>query len=169
MAPGDDVSLRLARDFEAAEIAALSRDCIEQGLVWSWTPERVLVSIREPDTNVLVARDGERLAGFGIMSYGRTDAHLQLFAVHPEQRRQGLGRRLLEWLEKPAVIGGLSVIWLEVRAGNTGAILFYERLGYRRLAELPRYYQGRETAVRMGRELGHGAGRGAQSVAEDIP
>jgi hypothetical protein len=35
---------------------------------------------------VLVARDDERVAGFGIMEYWRTDAHLLLLAVRPERR-----------------------------------------------------------------------------------
>ena len=43
---------------------------------------------------------------------------------------------------------------LEVRADNAGARAFYERLGYRRLALLPGYYQGREDALRLERSLG---------------
>jgi hypothetical protein len=40
-----------------------------------------------------------------------------------------------------------------VRAGNEGAQLFYERMGYHMLANLPGYYQGVEAALRMGRNL----------------
>jgi hypothetical protein len=42
-----------------------------------------------------------------------------------------------------------------VRAGNQGARLFYERMGYRPLVHLPGYYQGIEAALRMGRDLSH--------------
>jgi ribosomal-protein-alanine N-acetyltransferase len=146
-------TLELAQASDARPIALLSRDLIEQGLGWSWTPRRVAAAIAHPSTNVLVARDDERVAGFGIMEYRLTDAHLLLLAVRPERRRSGLGHRLLEWLEAPARVGGLAAIWLEVRASNHGAVAFYERLGYRRLVELPDYYDRREPAIRMGREL----------------
>jgi ribosomal protein S18 acetylase RimI-like enzyme len=43
-----------------------------------------------------------------------------------------------------------------VRAGNEGAQLFYERMGYRTIAHLPGYYQGVEAALRMGRDLSRG-------------
>jgi ribosomal protein S18 acetylase RimI-like enzyme len=40
-----------------------------------------------------------------------------------------------------------------VRASNVGARRFYERLGYRAVALLRGYYEGREAAVRMSRRL----------------
>jgi ribosomal-protein-alanine N-acetyltransferase len=148
-----EATLALARLADAPVIAELSRTLIETGLPWSWFPRRVAASLRDPETNVLVARAGERIAGFGIMRYGAEAAHLDLFAVDRAWQRQGLGRRLLEWLERPARVAGLARIVLEVRAENAGARAFYERLGYRPLALLPGYYQDREAALRMGRSL----------------
>jgi ribosomal-protein-alanine N-acetyltransferase len=65
----------------------------------------------------------------------------------------GVGRQLIEWLEKCALVAGIIQVVLEVRAQNEGAQLFYKRLGYRPLVQLPGYYQGVEAAVRMGRDL----------------
>jgi ribosomal-protein-alanine N-acetyltransferase len=114
---------------------------------------RVAASIRAPEVNVLVACVHQNIAGFAIMRYGGDDAHLDLLAVAPRHRREGIGSRLLEWLEKCAIVAGLSRVALEVRAENEGAQLFYRRMGYRPLAELPGYYQGIEAAIRMGRDL----------------
>ena len=150
-----ELSLRLARPAEAGAIAGLSRDLIEYGLPWRWTPMRVAASIRAPNVNVLVARVDDNMAGFAIMRYGDDDAHLDLLAVAPPYRRAGVGRQLLLWLEKCAVVAGIFNIALEVRAQNVGAQLFYERLGYRKLVEIPDYYQGVEAALRMGRNLSH--------------
>lgn len=147
------LSLRLARPADATIIANLSRDLIEYGLRWRWTAVRVAASIREPDVNVLVACCDAHIAGFAIMRYGEDDAHLDLLAVTPPYRRTGIGRQLLEWLEKCAVVAGIFTVALEVRAENEGAQRFYERLGYRTLAELPGYYQGVEAALRMSRDL----------------
>ena len=150
-----ELSLQLARLADATTIANLSRDLIEYGLRWRWTPMRVAVSIRAPNVNVLVARMHENTAGFAIMRYGDDDAHLDLLAVAPPYRRTGVGRQLLEWLEKCAVVAGIFKVSLEVRAQNTGAQCFYERMGYRTLLRLPGYYQDIEDALRMERDLSY--------------
>jgi [ribosomal protein S18]-alanine N-acetyltransferase len=147
------LSLRLARPADAAAIASLSRDSIEYGLQWRWTPARVAASIRAPNVNVLVACIHGTIAGFAIMRYGDDIAHLDLLAVAPPYRRAGIGRQLLEWLEQCAIVAGIFNVTLEVRAGNEGAQRFYKRMGYRMLLQLPGYYQGVEAALRMGRDL----------------
>src|SRR5262245_36055618 len=43
-----ELSLQLARPADATSIAKLSRDLIENGLQWRWTPRRVAASIRAP-------------------------------------------------------------------------------------------------------------------------
>ncbi len=149
-----EISVGLARISDVVEIARMSRDLIEEGLRWSWTPRRVAASVRSPNAIVVVARAEAQIAGFGIMRYGDDEAHLDLLGVGCEYRRKGLGRRVVEWLEKPALVAGISAVFLEVRGWNHGAQAFYERLGYRKLAHIAHYYQGRESAIRMGRELG---------------
>ena len=151
-----EISLGLARRSDVVEIALMSRDLVERGLRWSWTPQRVAASLGSPAALVVVARDHGRIKGFGIMRYGDDEAHLDLLGVAPDCRRQGLGARLMEWLEKPALVAGISAVFLEVRASNHDAQAFYEGLGYRKLVQIAHYYQGRESAIRMGRELGCG-------------
>jgi ribosomal-protein-alanine N-acetyltransferase len=146
--------LSLARRADARQIAEMSRDLIEQGLSWSWTPMRVLRSIRGIDSSVVVARRGERIAAFGIMHYGEEVAHLNLLAVAAAHRRCGLGRRLMDWLCTTAIEAGVFRVDLELRAENGGARVFYERLGFETLNVVPGYYQGREAALRMTRRLG---------------
>lgn len=149
-----DVSIGLARRSEVVEIACMSRDLVERGLRWSWTPSRVADSVRSASALVAVARAPGRIVGFGIMRYEDDEAHLDLLGVAADRRNRGIGRELLEWLVKPALVGGMSRVSLEVRESNRGAQAFYERLGYRALGRLPRYYQGCESALRMGRKLG---------------
>ena len=170
---GSELSLRLARPAEATAIANLSRNLIEYGLRWRWTPVRVAASIHAPNANVLVAWVQDNIAGFAIMRYGDDDAHLDLLAVAAPYRRARVGRRLLEWLEKCAVVAGIFRVTLEVRETNEGAQLFYERMGYRTIAHLPGYYQGIEAALRMGRDLtcqslDHRIGETQQKIIEKI-
>lgn len=142
-------TLGLACAGDAAPIARLSRDAVEAGLIWSWTPRRVLGSIANRDTSVVVARRDRSLDGFAIMSFGETRAHLNLLAVDPGQRRRGLGTRLLDWLRASALEAGVFLIELEVREGNGGALAFYERHGFSRSGRSPGYYQGVESALHM--------------------
>jgi len=131
----------------------MSRDLIEAGLGWTWTGERVVRCIRNPETTVLTSRLGPRVVGFAIMYFGMEFSHLNLIAVTPEQQGRSIGRSMLTWLEESALTAGISVVYLEVRAANRGAQLFYQRLGYQCVARLPRYYGGREMAIRMAHDL----------------
>lgn len=127
----------------------MSRDQIEHGLGWSWTEERVRRSIDSPEINVAVIGATGALAAFGIMAYRDDVAHLLLFSVQPDQRRRGLGRELLQWLEAVASTAGISRITLECRRENAPARNFYAVQGYHELAINKGYYRGVEDAVRL--------------------
>jgi ribosomal-protein-alanine N-acetyltransferase len=143
----------LARAADAREIAEMSRDLIEQGLTWSWTAARVQHFISGPESSVVVARREQRIAAFAIMHFGDDVAHLNLLAVAPEHRRQGLGSLLMDWLTRTAVEAGVFRINLELRTQNEPARVFYGRLGFDQLGVVQGYYQGREAALRMSRHL----------------
>ena len=149
-----DPQIALARPADARAIAMLSRAAIEAGLSWRWTPARVLRSLADGDTNVIVARDAAApVAGFAIMKYREQEAHLLLLAVQPAHRRQGVGRALLDWLEVTARTAGTGVIRLEARADNRAARAFYGVLGYVEIDRLPRHYDGAADAVRLAKDL----------------
>ena len=146
-------TLRLARPADASLIATMSKALIEDGLRWTWRPPRIARQIENRDTVVLVALEGRRLAGFAVMNYGDSAAHLNLLAVDPAYRLRGLGRRMMEWLEKTAITAGVFRVTLEVRTQNLGGRCFYKALGYNEVLLLRGYYQGAEDAVRMRRDL----------------
>ena len=74
-------TLGLARAADAREIAEMSRDLIENGLTWSWTPTRVQHFISGAESSVVVARRERQVAAFAIMHFGDEVAHLNLLAV----------------------------------------------------------------------------------------
>ena len=147
------IEIQMATREDAQAVAAMSRDLIEYGLPWTWTPTRTLRHVRHPESVVIAARCRERLAGFAIMGFGTEEAHLNLLAVAGGCQRRGIGRSLVKWLEASARVAGISVIYLEVRANNYGGQAFYRRLGYREFARARGYYCGRETAVCMAHDL----------------
>jgi ribosomal-protein-alanine N-acetyltransferase len=143
----------LAHADEAPSIARMSRQLVEHGLPWSWTDPRVEQCLRNRECVVLAARDRRRLVGFAIMEFYDVHAHLALLAVQPGYQRLGIGRQLLEWLEASARTAGIFSVRLELRVSNESARLFYERLGYREVGRKQGYYDGREDALRMLRDL----------------
>ena len=146
-----EIQLESARMADAARIAEMSRTQVEEGLAWLWTPRAIAARIRDYESEVLVARKHGKLVGFAVMQFrfSQREAHLLLFAVAPAERRRGLGRKLVAWLEEIARLGGISLIRLELRATNKGARSFYRALGYEEAGRLRGYYQKREDALRM--------------------
>lgn len=148
-----NITLGAARPSEAGEIAAMSRLHVEFGLSWRWTPARIRRQIRDKETMVLAARNHGTIVGFAIMRFGEHQAHLLLLAVRPDSRRNGIASTLMAWLEQSCRTAGIQAIRLEVRAANQGARLFYRQLGFRLIARVAGYYDGREAAVVMARPL----------------
>lgn len=159
---GVPVAHRSGRVPDAPIIARMARDYVEHGLRWTWRPRRIQRALLDRKTKVLVAETpkgpGMEIAGFAIMRFDIEEAHLSLLAVHPSYRRRRIARNLLERLEGSARMAGIGEVRLEVRTGNEAALELYRQLGYREILRLPGYYGGRESALRMARDLAARAG-----------
>lgn len=151
-------TVTLALPADARGIAEMSREYVEYGLGWSWTPGRIGRAIRDASTNVAVVRERGAVTGFGIMRYGEQKAHLVLLAVRPTVRQRGLGAVLVGWLEKSAVTAGIERVQLEARADNPVAIAFYRGQGYEEAGSVPGYYRGEVDAIRLEKRLWSVAG-----------
>lgn len=56
---------------------------------------------------------------------------INYLAVHPDQRRYGFGREIMEAVEHLLKKMGCPKISLQIRASNTDVISFYQSLGYK--------------------------------------
>ncbi len=148
-----ECDIRLASPRDAHGIAIMSRDYVEQGLGWRWSPGRVLNSIRDRAANVAVASERGTLVGFGIMKYLDDEAHLHLLAVQPQHQRRGIGAALVAWLETSALTAGIGLVYVEARESNTQAREFYRKLGYKEFDSVSRYYRGMEDGIRLAKDL----------------
>lgn len=157
--------IRLAKLSDARQMALLSRLEIEDGLGWSWTPDRIRAEIRASTSIVLAAVEGRRLTGFALMRIESASAHLCLLAVAKGWRRRGLARRLLITLSQLCQGRRCRQIRLEVRRSNLEARALYRASGFRLVASIPGYYENKEAAAVMALDLPQVLGRENQPVA----
>jgi ribosomal-protein-alanine N-acetyltransferase len=68
------------------------------------------------------------------------EAHITTFAVHPNWRRQGVGRRLIHALLVAATELGAARMTLEVRVSNLAAQSLYRGHGFQIAGRRERYY-----------------------------
>ncbi len=80
-------------------------------------------------------------------------ANITNIAVHPEFRRTGLGSKMIELLIDISKEQKMDNITLEVRVSNVPAIELYKKHGFFEAGLRKRYYQGKEDALIMTKEL----------------
>ncbi|MFN3804103.1 MAG: ribosomal protein S18-alanine N-acetyltransferase [Pyrobaculum sp.] len=90
--------------------------------------------------------------GWGNLARGKPvrKGHVVSVGVLPEARRLGIATAMLSRSMKAMkTYYGAVEVYLEVRVSNTPAISLYEKLGYRVVGRVPRYYSDGEDAYIM--------------------
>jgi len=96
----------------------------------------------------LVAKEGEKVVGYIGTEEISGETHIINMAVHPENRKQGIGKSLLE-----AVLNDKDTFFLEVRVSNLPAQKIYEKYGFEKVSVRKNYYEDNsEDAYIMRRE-----------------
>lgn len=90
--------------------------------------------------------DGE-VCGYVGAWFVLDEVHITTFAVDPDMRGRGIGRRLLGQLLREAVDGGARWAVLEVRESSEAAIGLYESFGFRQVGVRKKYYENEENAL----------------------
>ena len=101
-----------------------------------------------------VALVDDVVVGFVVTRLAADEMEILNFAVLPEHRREGFGRRLLERALRENRRQGATRAYLEVRASNSAAIEFYKANGFKMFGHRPSYHcDPVEDAVLMERDL----------------
>ena len=99
---------------------------------------------------------GSRVVGYVCNWLIEDEFHILNLAVHPQHRRKGIGRRLLEYSLHRAEQRDAEKAFLEVRRSNSPAIELYKKLGFRIIGVRPRYYSNNnEDAIIMTLDMAH--------------
>jgi ribosomal protein S18 acetylase RimI-like enzyme len=83
----------------------------------------------QPELFLVGERDGLLVASV-MAGFDGHRGWVNYLAVDPRHRGQGLGRKLMEQVERSLVELGCPKLNLQVRSGNQAVLAFYRRLGY---------------------------------------
>jgi ribosomal-protein-alanine N-acetyltransferase len=148
------VKLRAATLEDAAAIAAIEA----LGATPGWDAAAVDATLRLPTTCAIVADAGGRVIGHLISAVVAGEAEILIVAVHPGERRRGIGRALLDEARARWERAGVSRAVLEVRADNDPALTLYARAGWERCGLRRRYYRDGTDAALLALDLNDGSG-----------
>lgn len=120
-----------------------------------WT-RQIFVDCIRVDYACFGLQMGKELAGYTIMSWAGSEAHLLNLCIHPDWQQRGYGSLLLEYMINHVARLKSEAVYLEVRASNPSAVSLYKNRGFKVIGHRRSYYQagdGREDAIVMSLKL----------------
>ena len=120
----------------AKNVAELEKLCFSA----PWSYEMLCETISHPESEFLCAFVDGEFAGYAGMLCVLDEGQICNVAVCPPFRRMGVGEALMAAQRNAGVARGLSVMMLEVRAGNTAAQKLYEKGGWEKVGVRRNFY-----------------------------
>lgn len=145
--PKRGMMVRPMRLGDVSEVVEIDR--LSFSMPWSARSYRFEIE-RNPAALLFVAEvDGAVLGYIGLWELVDV-GHISTLAVHPNHRRQGIARQLIEAGLRALADRGIGEVTLEVRESNTGAQNLYSRFGFEVVGRRREYYRdNREDALVM--------------------
>lgn len=112
----------------------------ENSFEFPWSEDEFIRCLRQRNCIGMVAELSEQVVGFMIYELHKNRLHILNFSVHPDFRRQGIGRAMVDKLVGKLSYQRRSRIMLEVRETNLPAQLFFKDLGFRAISVLREFY-----------------------------
>jgi ribosomal protein S18 acetylase RimI-like enzyme len=112
------------------EVIDLWRAC---GLVVPWNNPHLDIQRKlkvQPELFQVGCLDGKVIASV-MAGYEGHRGWVNYLAVHPDYQRRGIGRKMMEQIEKLLLAQGCPKINLQVRKTNKEVIIFYQRIGFK--------------------------------------
>jgi len=128
-------------------LAALHAACFTAPWDQPWTQRSFSEILQMPGAGARIAALGPEPVGFAIARIVADEAELLLIGVHPEHRRSGFGRMLLDNMAEALRKAGAAQLFLEVAEGNEAANAFYRGAGFAAVGRRPHYYQGQDALI----------------------
>ena len=132
-----------------AQIARLEKICFSD----PWSENSIASELENKLAFWLVAVEGDTVAGYIGSQTVMEETDMMNVAVHPDFRRRGIAKALVNGLVEELKAMGSRCLTLEVRASNAPAIALYEKLGFSEIGRRKNYYRNpREDALILRKE-----------------
>ena len=139
-----NINIRFMQKEDIEDVFLLEQRIFED----EWSLQSFYSELENPEVSIpLVVEEDKQIIGYAIVWYYADELHISNFAISPEYRRRGLGRRLLNYIMN--LVSDYKFAYLEVRMSNRPAIALYEQYGFEPLYVRERYYRNGEDAVIM--------------------
>ena len=109
-----------------------------------WSEEDFIRCLRQRNCIGMVAEHADRVVGYMIYELHKKRLHLLKFAVHPDFRRQGVGRQMMKKLIDKLAPQRRTGVTLEVPESNLPAQLFLKEMGFEAFNLLKNFYDDQE-------------------------
>ena len=119
-----------------------------QSLPRPWSEAIWREELTSPFGLYVVLEEGDAVSGHIGVKHLVDEAHIMTLAVHPERRRRGFARALVETVLADPAFAKTRRVYLEVRPSNLPARALYDSLGFVPSGVRPGYY-GDEHALLM--------------------
>lgn len=116
-----------------------------------WHKRIFELEIGKPRSFHSVFKLEDKVVGYLISWMLYDEIHILNVAIHPEHRRGGIGRKLIEYTIAHFRPKGAMTVILEVRTSNIAAQNLYEKMGFEVLRTRKKYYSdtGEDALVMM--------------------
>ena len=142
---------------------ALHRACFVDDTGEAWRREDLIEVLGLNSTSArilserLLPRQLPEPVGYAIYRIVGGECELLSIGVHPDARRRGLGRQLLDAIMSACRLAGVGRMFLEVRDDNVAAFRLYRGLGFAVVGRRTAYYRAgdgrRRDALTMSRAI----------------
>jgi ribosomal protein S18 acetylase RimI-like enzyme len=129
MTKNDTATVRSATANDETTVVALWRAC---NLVTSYNDPAhdFRFASGKENSDVLVGVNEGRIVGTVMVGHDGHRGWMYYVAAHPDNRKQGIGKRMAEAAEQWLQSRGIVKVLLLIRETNTGVVDFYSHLGF---------------------------------------
>ncbi|MCJ1887161.1 GNAT family N-acetyltransferase/peptidase C39 family protein [Pseudomonas sp. LA21] len=122
--------------------------------------------ITRANASLIVAEADRNLLGYVLVLFHQGTSLARLYSIALDERARGigLGQKLLDRAEAEAIEHDCAYMRLEVRPDNRGAIILYQRNGYRPFATVRDYYEDHSEALRFEKRIRQISGQAPRHV-----